>query len=184
MLVRQLHNAASTDGLTGVLNRRMFDEHLGRELARAERTSGSIAVALVDLDHFKRVNDEHGHLIGDEVLRVAASALQSATRSTDVVARYGGEEFAVVLVGATLSDARAAAERLRASLVSAQAPVSISGSVGVAISRDGSATVLSLLGAADRALYRAKAAGRNRCEIEAAGPADEHDVRAAMRLSA
>ncbi|MCW2539139.1 MAG: Response regulator pleD [Frankiales bacterium] len=184
MLVRQLRNAASTDGLTGVLNRRMFDEHLARELARAQRTGGSIAVALVDLDHFKRVNDEHGHLVGDEVLRVAASALQSATRSTDVVARYGGEEFGVVLAGVTRSDASAAAERLRASLVNAQAPVPISGSVGVAISQDGSATSMTLLGAADRALYRAKAAGRNRCEIESSGPADENEVSAAMRLTA
>jgi diguanylate cyclase (GGDEF)-like protein len=101
-----------------------------------------------------------------------------------VVARYGGEEFGVVLAGVTRSDASAAAERLRTSLVNAQAPVPISGSVGVAISQDGSATPMTLLGAADRALYRAKAAGRNRCEIESAGPADENEVSAAMRLSA
>ncbi|MGW6128408.1 diguanylate cyclase [Cellulomonas sp. NPDC055163] len=163
-VVHELRRAARTDGLTGVLNRRAFDDTLRRELSRSERSGAPLAVVLVDLDHFKRVNDEHGHAEGDRTLRAAARALQSAARTSDLVARYGGEEFAVILPDTTAAQAMEAAERYRAAVARADTAVRVTCSLGVA-GIDGATSVEQVLARADGALYEAKAQGRDRCVL-------------------
>ncbi|MBW7934194.1 MAG: diguanylate cyclase [Gemmatimonadaceae bacterium] len=165
----RLEVLAHTDPLTQVLNRRALTVRLASELERARRYDSMLTLLMVDLDHFKRVNDTYGHLVGDEVLREVATLLQNEVRSVDVVARYGGEEFVVVLPETSLVGATTFAERIRehvaatpfaASLVE---PLRLTASVGV--SAYPSATVNSvddLFARADEALYRAKADGRNR----------------------
>ena len=168
--VAELRRAADTDGLTGVRNRRWFEETLADEFAAARRQGRALAVALVDLDHFKQVNDVHGHQVGDEVLVRAAAALRSAARVTDHVARYGGEEFVVLLPGADGAEALAVAERLRHAVASSSGPVPTTCSIGVAVTGGPTtSTSAGLVGAADEALYRAKSTGRDRCAV--AGPA-------------
>lgn len=159
-LLAEVERVATSDALTGLANRRLFDETLDREVARARRTGQPLALAVVDIDHFKRVNDEHGHQVGDEVLREVAAALREATRTEDLVARYGGEEFVVIATNATVDDAVVLAERLRgATRAVSTVPVTISvGVAGLPAEGDGAAMVAD----ADAALYRAKAAGRDR----------------------
>lgn len=165
-LMERLRLAAETDGLTGVANRKSFDLALDRLLQEAERTYEPLAVALVDLDFFKKVNDTYGHQTGDDVLRAASAALQSAARDSDVVARYGGEEFAVILPGATIDEARDVAERLRNAVRTCPSPVPVTCSMGVAgLSGGRRLPPTVLLEIADQALYRAKEAGRNRVEV-------------------
>src|SRR5204863_10055705 len=103
-----------TDQLTGLPNRRALEEQLPRELARARREGGSLALAMLDLDHFKNFNDQHGHLAGDRLLERAAALWQQALRPYDILARFGGEEFMVILPGCTLGAATTIVERLRA----------------------------------------------------------------------
>jgi two-component system cell cycle response regulator len=165
-LLRELEALSRTDALTGALNRRMFDETLRRELARAERHALPVSLLLLDLDHFKRVNDTHGHPAGDEVLRVFARALTEEVRESDAVFRYGGEEFAVVLTHTGLADAVKVAERLIARTRSLSVPVAgatlrFTASVGVAGATGGSLDPAALVEAADRALYEAKRLGRD-----------------------
>jgi two-component system, cell cycle response regulator len=155
---------AVTDPLTGLRNRRYVVRHL-EGLLRGD----SAAVLLVDVDRFKRINDTHGHAAGDAALRAVAERLKAHLRAADVVARYGGEEFLVVLAGAVPDYALAAAERLRQVL--AQDPVAVEGallsvtaSIGVAVAPQGTSSQAATA-AADAALYRAKAAGRNRVEL-------------------
>jgi len=165
---RKLENMANIDGLTGVANRRRLDEYLQEAWIRARDRQSDLAVALIDVDHFKRFNDTRGHQAGDEALRNVASLLtQALRRNEDVVARYGGEEFMVVLPAADLERGQNVAETLRAAVESS--PLGITASVGVAATRpEHGQSFEALIEAADQALYRAKQNGRNR--VEAAEP--------------
>lgn len=159
-LLADVERLAASDPLTGLPNRRMFELSLGREVARARRSGKPLALCMLDVDHFKAVNDTHGHPVGDQVLRELADALRRAVRDEDVVARYGGEEFAVLLPDAGADDAAVIAERLRAAAGEVGA-VPVSASVGLA-SLVTVADGAELVAAADRALYQAKAKGRDR----------------------
>src|SRR5881227_1577414 len=161
-LLERMQQMAVTDGLTQLANRRSFDRSLDRELQRATRTDGRLSVVLLDIDHFKALNDTHGHLVGDNVLREIAAALAECGREYDTIARYGGEEFAAVLPGCSSALAVQVADRLRRAVEEARTEVPVTASCGVATYPYDGADVDSLLGAADRALYSAKHGGRNR----------------------
>lgn len=157
----------ASDPLTGLFNRGAFDAELVRLLRRSERTQDPLALVLVDLDHFKEVNDNHGHPTGDRVLKATADALvRNFPRKSDVLARYGGEEFVVILSNTNLKDAARLAERFLADLkkeafLSGNQALTITASAGVAQRREGD-TPESLLTRADQALYQAKRTGRDR----------------------
>jgi diguanylate cyclase (GGDEF)-like protein len=144
-----------------VANRRGWDEELPRELARAARSGQPVCVALLDLDHFKHYNDEHGHLAGDRLLKAAAAAWEHRLHKTDLLARYGGEEFAILLPDCELDAAMEIAERLRTAQPEGTC------SIGVA-DWDGRQDGDALLARADRALYAAKADGRDQCRADPA----------------
>lgn len=167
-LLEQLRHSAATDGLTGIANRRNFDVTLERHLQRAVSNFEPVSLVLIDIDHFKRLNDEHGHQVGDDVLRQVAALLVEHARIVDVPARYGGEEFGVVLPDCGVEEAAAVADRLRLAMVGAGTSVPITVSVGVATFPLHGSQSESLIRAADDALYRAKAQGRN-CTVQA-GP--------------
>jgi diguanylate cyclase (GGDEF)-like protein len=156
MLERRLERIAHTDVLTGLPNRRAWDEALHRELGRADRTGAPVCVALLDLDRFKDFNDMHGHQAGDEHLAEVAIRWRGGLRVPDLIARYGGEEFAVILTDTGLDRATAVVERLRGSV-----PRDETVSSGVA-EWDRSESGAELVARADRALYSAKRAGRDR----------------------
>lgn len=158
---RQLETEATTDGLTGVLNRRAFDDRLEATVTVARRDGRRLSLALIDVDRFKQVNDLDGHDAGDVVLRRVAAALTGALRAGDLLGRLGGDEFAVLLDGAGPGEATGALDRAREALAADdRAPVTISvGVAALAPGADGRALRL----AADAALYRSKAAGRDRC---------------------
>ena len=164
-LARQARNSV-VDDLTQLPNRRAFVEAATKELNRAKRSGRPVAVAMLDVDDFKRVNDTWGHAAGDHVLQVVADVLRAELREIDLPARYGGEEFAVVLPETTAQGAEEAAERVRLALESRTIgdgrtrPHHVTASLGVAASVDGSLD--SLLATADKALYRAKRWGKNR----------------------
>lgn len=165
--LEELRRLATRDALTGMLNRRMFDQILREEIERSRRFSRGFALIMTDIDHFKRVNDTYGHPIGDAVLREVAQRLQSDMRSVDRIMRYGGEEFAILILEADLAMARELAVRLasrvREQPITAEAlslPVTLS--MGVAIFPHDGATPEAIVKAADKALYAAKAAGRDR----------------------
>ena len=166
-LLEEIQHLAATDGLTKIANRATFQQTLGQELARAQRGNGSAALVLLDLDHFKRLNDTHGHQAGDEVLRGVARVLDESSRGFDTPARYGGEEFAVILPHTDPVEAVAVAERLRAAIAAAPLDPEVTVSVGVASYPEDAASGDDLVRAADEALYAAKRAGRNR--VTAAG---------------
>lgn len=163
-----------TDSLTGAYNRRYLMEQLLREIERAARYGRRLSVLMCDVDHFKRINDTHGHLIGDEVLKWLAATLQKTVRACDWVARYGGEEFVAVLPETDLKSAAAAAEHLRdeiaaAPFVTATVSVPVTASFGVSGWADGvpaDATLDALLARCDAGVYSSKAAGRDRVSIE------------------
>ena len=169
---RQWERAASTDYLTGLPNRRTLVE-MGLQRfgqARASAASDGFGLAIVDIDHFKRINDEHGHEMGDVALKHVAGRLQSACRGAELPARQGGEEFVVLFENLQLHDAQAAGERLRQAV--AQTPFTagdlvlpLTVSIGMAVLRADDTHFDSLLSRADAALYAAKAAGRNRVEV-------------------
>jgi two-component system, cell cycle response regulator len=171
-----LREQATSDPLTGLANRRTILEVLDRELARCRRSGAACSVGIVDLDHFKAVNDTHGHAAGDAVLRHAASTMRATVRPYDLLGRYGGEEFVIVLPGCDAAGARAAAERLRASMAGTAIAVGevslrVTCSLGVAVSSAESGWDRDrLLGAADAALYRAKEEGRDRVVVAEGGP--------------
>jgi len=171
---RQLERLSFLDGLTGIANRRRFDESLAREWRRAQREQAPLSVILVDIDFFKAYNDRYGHEAGDEILKRVAAALDGAVnRPADVVARYGGEEFVAVLPGTDADGAVRLGERLRAAVAepaiahagsAAGEHVTISVGVATAVpARD--AAPEALVAAADRALYQAKRDGRNRVRV-------------------
>lgn len=167
-----LEELATTDALTGLSNRRRLFEHLDEEILRSRRYGTPLSVLLIDLDHFKRVNDTWGHSVGDQVLRNAARALSEASRDTDLAVRYGGEEFVLLLPETALEGALTLAETLRARLqdtptdLPAGRRIEITISLGVATLRNGE-NAEELMSRADAALYAAKHKGRNR--VEAAG---------------
>lgn len=161
-LLEQLHRFASTDGLTGIANRRAFDLVLERELARGARNGAPVSLVMLDIDHFKQLNDAHGHQRGDDVLRAVAASLAGQCREYDTPARYGGEEFAVILANCSAEEAPAAAERLRLAIVEADSPVRVTASGGVATFPLNGSDAASVVTAADEALYTSKRTGRNR----------------------
>ncbi len=163
-LSRRMSTLAMTDELTGALNRRGFFEAAARTLAQAKRAGQPVTAVLADIDHFKQLNDRHGHHAGDEALRRFAASLGSVLREGDLLARVGGEEFVVLLSGLDSAQALPVAERLRERVarVSAEEHISLTASFGVAPVRD---SVHRALDAADDALYRAKEAGRDRVSV-------------------
>ena len=170
-LNRQLYESAVRDGLTGLYNRRYFDERLHTEMNYTLRHGTAFALMMADIDHFKRVNDQHGHQVGDATLQEVATLLSSAVRAEDVIARYGGEEFAILSRDAEEPEATILAERLR--LVVAEAPSTpdrtvrhVTLSIGIAVApATGISDVAQLVRAADAALYEAKRQGRNRSVV-------------------
>jgi len=171
-----------TDGLTKLYNHRFFQDALKREFSRSQRHQSALALALLDIDHFKKVNDMYGHQQGDIVLQELARILRGQVRNLDVVARYGGEEFAVIMPDAAQDVALHVAERLRAAVESHQVegltgPLRVTISVGVAVVPHAAIGVpAELIAAADRALYRAKGQGRNRVVSQEQGQRRESDV--------
>jgi diguanylate cyclase (GGDEF)-like protein len=166
-----LRRMLTRDHLTGASNRAHFFETAERQLVRALRDAGSLALVVLDVDHFKRVNDEHGHAAGDVVLREVARRCETELRPEDIFARLGGEEFVVLLPETSLMKASAVAERLRTSLarepiVAGGIELRITASFGCsALDTDPSASLAGLLAAADNALYNAKRSGRDRVEL-------------------
>ncbi|APZ42406.1 diguanylate cyclase [Acidihalobacter ferrooxydans] len=159
----ELVRLAESDPLTGLANRRVFDQTLAREHTRLRRGCPALSLALLDLDHFKRVNDRFGHAVGDRVLVRLAQVLCETARETDMPARLGGEEFGVLLPDTGLAAAEVFAERLREALHRADWPIpEVTASIGVAALCDASVSTESLYRAADQALYAAKGAGRDR----------------------
>ncbi|MCR9222215.1 MAG: sensor domain-containing diguanylate cyclase [Alphaproteobacteria bacterium] len=180
---RRLEEMATTDPLTGLANRQLFDAHLDQAVRRGRRSGRPVSLVLFDLDRFKQLNDRHGHLAGDAVLRRVADVAREAVRTVDTVCRWGGEEFAILMEDCPAPKAGAAAEKIRRALESSdllqdlsgsetdRAPVTASFGVAALSADDlggGDAptgpAIERLLSAADRSLYRAKAAGRNRVE--------------------
>ncbi|MBT9456137.1 MAG: GGDEF domain-containing protein [Burkholderiaceae bacterium] len=170
-LVRRLNHVSRHDALTGLLNRRAMQEALDAEFHRWQRKQESFALLLIDVDHFKRVNDQHGHAVGDQALCAVSNCLAGAVRKTDVLSRFGGEEFCVLL---RLTDGPGAielAQRLNQAvreqpMVAGTLSLPLTVSIGIAVAREGVLTrVEKLLLGADRALYRAKAEGRDRLAV-------------------
>jgi diguanylate cyclase (GGDEF)-like protein len=165
---RSLSEAAQFDSLTGAYTRGFAMSVMERAILKAGRDGTPLAVLMLDLDHFKRINDAHGHARGDLVLHQTTRAMQSALRAGDVVGRFGGEEFVVLLPGADLKQAMGAAERCRAAVQKMTIPnapyLSVTASVGVAAFPEHGEALDALLKASDTAMYEAKAKGRNRIE--------------------
>lgn len=161
-LAAELRRQADVDGLTDCFNHRAFHERLDSALELARSTEGRFVVIGCDLDHFKRINDQHGHPVGDTALRSVGDALRSQVRDHDVVARVGGEEFALLVSGIGLEDGMVLAERLRRAVGSIRVPVPLTASFGVAAYPATATSRRVLLDATDRALYTAKREGRDR----------------------
>jgi diguanylate cyclase (GGDEF)-like protein/PAS domain S-box-containing protein len=172
-LEEKLLKMAHTDGLTELANRRAFDEALDREWKRTLREGSQISLLLLDIDHFKELNDRYGHQVGDDALRAVAAAVKGVVRATDFSARYGGEEIAVILPSTDTKGAVEVAEKARSAVEALQIAhegnpegggwVTVSAGVATAFSRQGGTMRMpeSLLLAADNALYKAKREGRN-----------------------
>lgn len=170
-----LQSQSIRDPLTGLFNRRYMEESLERELRRARRGGHTVGVIMLDLDHFKPLNDTWGHAAGDEMLRAAAGVLQRSIRAEDIACRYGGEEFVLILPEVTLDDAASRAESIRQSARALRVPFHrqvigpLTLSAGVAVFPDHGPSADALLRAADAALYEAKARGRDRVAVNRAG---------------
>jgi diguanylate cyclase (GGDEF)-like protein len=167
----ELNRMAATDPLTGALNRGALEVAAARELARRSRTNAPLAVILLDIDHFKELNDSFGHLAGDAALRALVDLMKFTLRGTDVIARTGGEEFVVLLPGTDLQEAQEIAERLRRAVEALRVPVTqyvlqFTASMGVVQVSACDPDFEAIRGRADRLLYRAKRAGRNRVVSE------------------
>lgn len=169
--VERVKQLAYRDGLTGIFNRRFFELRMAEELERAQRFSAGMSIIMIDIDHFKELNDEFGHMLGDEVLRQVASLLHDQLRKFDVVCRYGGEEFAILLSQTNPQHAVGVAEKLRALLERWQfpgLPRTVTISAGVATYPENGVERDGLMKAADTSLYAAKQAGRNRVMLATA----------------
>jgi diguanylate cyclase (GGDEF)-like protein len=186
---KHIYEMSVRDGLTGVYNRRYFDDRLASEFAFAARHKTPLCVILADIDHFKRINDTHGHHAGDAVLKRVALELQAGVRTEDLVARFGGEEFVMLARGIDVEGGRAFAERLRAVVQRAvinwdgnRVPVTMS--LGVAHTQSGPMVTKPdlFVGAADTALYAAKHAGRNRVQVANADTGRHQGAQPAERL--
>lgn len=165
-LLARVDDLAHTDPLTGLLNRRAMMDKLEIEVARCERYGGLFSIALFDVDDFKAVNDTYGHDVGDEVLKSIADQFRQAVRRSDSCARWGGEEFLVLYTQTDIADALSGAEKCRAAIAAlrvGERAIRVTTSGGAAVFRPGS-EVSTLLREADRALYRAKAVGKDRVE--------------------
>lgn len=164
---RLLSALSRIDGLTQLLNRQAWEEAAEAELSRCRRSGAPASLLMLDVDHFKAINDRHGHPAGDAVLRSVGRILRDVLRDEDLAGRYGGEEFAVVLPNTGAAGAAVAAERLRARIASAvlerRAGIRATVSIGIAELGSQDADCAAWIARADRALYAAKAAGRNRC---------------------
>ena len=170
--LKTLKEEAIRDPLTNLYNRRFLRDYLSRELMRAARENIRVAVIMIDLDHFKRVNDTAGHAAGDLVLTEIAALLKHHIRGTDIACRYGGEEFMLVLPNATLQSARSRGEAICSAIREKKGSLlGVTASLGVAVFPDHAAEPESLLRAADEALYEAKGRGRNQVRIFARGTA-------------
>jgi diguanylate cyclase (GGDEF)-like protein len=161
---------AARDGLTGLFNRRELDERAAQKIALAQRHGRPFSCLLLDVDHFKQINDTHGHAAGDAVLRSVAGMIRETSRISDVAGRYGGEEFVLLLPETAAHEAVAVADKLRARLAASPfvvgaASLAVRASIGVAAWSDAMSTAADLYAAADEALYRAKALGRDRTEL-------------------
>ena len=162
---------ATRDGLTGLYNRRAVLERLDQEMARARREGAELSVLLLDVDHFKRVNDQYGHQAGDEVLRELAARLGSVLRTYDAFGRYGGEELIAILPGCGNAASVLVADRMRSAAASSPietrtGAVAVTVSIGAASCRSGQTDAAAIIARADAALYRAKNGGRNRVEAD------------------
>jgi diguanylate cyclase (GGDEF)-like protein len=179
---RRLFARATTDPLTGLLNRAAFRERARAEIARAERTGRPLAVAMLDLDHFKAFNDAHGHPAGDAALSAVAGAVTRTIRAIDLAGRYGGEEFILLLVEADAVAAVRALERLRKTVAALEPPriarsITVSAGIAVHMPPFEHSTLEGLVSRADATLYAAKEAGRNKVMVEAPSrPAAASDV--------
>jgi len=165
----RLEELAMTDELTGIANRRAFFAVAERELSQAARYSSPLSFLMMDIDHFKLVNDAHGHDAGDAVLRSVAAVLRGRVRDVDLLARLGGEEFGLLMPHTRLADALVSAERIRAAVSAASCEfgglsLGVTISIGVSARGDGAESLDSIMKGADEALYRAKGAGRDRVE--------------------
>jgi diguanylate cyclase len=164
----QARREASTDSLTGLANRRAFEDMLRDAMVRSSQSGSDLCLVILDIDHFKRVNDNFGHLMGDRVLRAVAQLISSNVKGKDVVSRFGGEEFAVLLSATGLSDSHRVAENLRVLIArsrikrmdTGESLDTVTASAGVTVYRRGESTE-TFIGRADQALYRAKEGGRN-----------------------
>ena len=165
---RKLRRLSRIDALTGLSNRGAIDQRLAEEILRARREGTALSAIMLDIDHFKLVNDQHGHVCGDDVLRALSARVRRLARTTDIVGRYGGEEFLFVLPHTASAEAEGLAERLRARI--AETPIAgltVTASFGVSTCPAGEPlSALELLERADAALYRAKNAGRNRVSVD------------------
>jgi diguanylate cyclase len=167
--LKEEQRLAMVDALTGIPNRAAYDDRIVEELERWKRNRKNVTVLAWDIDHFKRVNDAYGHKAGDKVLRVIGQHLAQHVRGTDFVARYGGEEFVMILVGTDVEQARSAADKIRLGISSLgfhfrNVPVTVTASCGITCFRTDDTTE-GIFDRADRALYKAKAAGRNCCIV-------------------
>ena len=181
-LIFELEQQVRRDGLTGVMNRRHFIATAKAELQRATRYRHSLALLMVDIDHFKQINDTYGHLSGDEVLKAVARVCTETVRTSDSLARLGGEEFAVLMPETDLSQAKAAAERLREAVARIRCEIqdgvaTPTVSIGVAVADGNDETLSTLMTRSDRAMYAAKAQGRN-CVVVAPPKAIDVKLRA------
>jgi diguanylate cyclase (GGDEF)-like protein len=179
-LVTELRRLSRHDGLTDLLNRRAMEEALDAHIAASRRSGEAFVVMMMDLDHFKRINDQHGHAVGDLALKHVSTLLAGAMRESDHLARFGGEEFVVLMTHATLEQSQPAAERLRELIASNPLPhgdasVSLSMSIGLAQWRGIQEDASHLLSRADGALFQAKVQGRNRV-VSAVGGTVAHPL--------
>jgi diguanylate cyclase (GGDEF)-like protein len=161
-LLLEVERLATRDSLTGIANRRLFDESLERETARSQRLCAPLSLVVFDIDHFKQINDTFGHQTGDAVLREMADALVASTKGFDVAARFGGDEFVLLLPGCARIDALGVAERVRGEVVRRTSSASVTVTAGVATMPDNAVDGERLVSAADAALYEAKRQGRDR----------------------
>ena len=177
------------DSLTGLFNRRYFDSRLVQEMQRSLRDCSPCSLAMLDIDFFKKINDEHGHQVGDRALAHVASLIRQTLRSSDVTARFGGEEFIIILPNTDASSAQMTGERIRTQLAATplevdQVQVEMTISIGITTYTPPSLmTPARLVEQADSAMYKAKRAGRNRCMLHAELPKDPQGVTSEERAA-